>query len=284
MVARLAMIPVQIWSDPMWLQFVGDTLPEMIFASAWSIMVTFFVQLVGVAEGVGANTKPGIVIQVTVSKHFPSLFSLVRNTFLSYRKHFSHETCIGICCLWVTHMFATVWSSGFGSPLCIVMLYLRGSVWNRPLFLSASTRALDTSAPSTRGLIDAPVSVFASLPFSVRSQGFWVCSSSHGSSWKGLLVVELRMSGINSQCTLFNLDASTGSQDTIWRRSTESAKCQTTKSTLVGCHDRSKTISFEWDYFRISQSTQRRKCVSSERIDKLRIDDSFSRHWTGSLD
>ncbi len=67
MVARLLMIPVQIWSDPMWLQFVGDTLPEMIFASAWSIMVTFFVQLVGVAEGVGANTKPGVVIQVTVS-------------------------------------------------------------------------------------------------------------------------------------------------------------------------------------------------------------------------
>lgn len=66
MSARVALIPAQIWSDPMWWQFVGDTLPEMIFASAWTLVVTFFVQLVGVAVGVGTNTSPGIVIQATV--------------------------------------------------------------------------------------------------------------------------------------------------------------------------------------------------------------------------
>jgi len=66
MLARVILIPVQIWSDPVWWQFVGDTLPEMIFASAWSLMVTFFVQLVGIAIGVGTSTAPGIVIQATV--------------------------------------------------------------------------------------------------------------------------------------------------------------------------------------------------------------------------
>jgi hypothetical protein len=60
------MIPVEIWIDPMWWQFVGDTLPEMVYASAWTMLVTFFVQLVGVATGTGTNTTPGLVISVTV--------------------------------------------------------------------------------------------------------------------------------------------------------------------------------------------------------------------------
>jgi hypothetical protein len=59
------MIPVQIVSYPMWLQFVGDTLPEMLFASAWTLMVSFFVQLVGIATGTSTNTTPGAVIQAT---------------------------------------------------------------------------------------------------------------------------------------------------------------------------------------------------------------------------
>ena len=51
----------------MWWQFVGDTLPEMVFASAWTLLVTFFVQLVGIATGTGTNTSPGLVICMTVS-------------------------------------------------------------------------------------------------------------------------------------------------------------------------------------------------------------------------
>ena len=54
-----------IWSDPVWCQFVGDTLPEMIFATAWTMLVTFFVQVVGIATGTGTNTTPSIVIQLT---------------------------------------------------------------------------------------------------------------------------------------------------------------------------------------------------------------------------
>jgi glucan phosphoethanolaminetransferase (alkaline phosphatase superfamily) len=65
MVARAIMIPVQVWSDPLWAQFVADTLPEMTFASAWTLLVSFFVQLVGVALGSGTSASPGVVIQIT---------------------------------------------------------------------------------------------------------------------------------------------------------------------------------------------------------------------------
>lgn len=59
------MIPVQMWSNPLWAQFVGDTLPQMTFASAWTLLVSFFVQLVGVAMGTGTSASTGMVIQIT---------------------------------------------------------------------------------------------------------------------------------------------------------------------------------------------------------------------------
>lgn len=68
LITRAIMIPVQICSHPLWLQFIADTLPEMTFASAWTLLVSFFVQLVGVALGVlgtGTSTSPVIVIQTT---------------------------------------------------------------------------------------------------------------------------------------------------------------------------------------------------------------------------
>mmetsp|Transcript_8974 Transcript_8974/g.11939 ORF Transcript_8974/g.11939 Transcript_8974/m.11939 type:complete len:421 (-) Transcript_8974:256-1518(-) len=65
MLARLITMPVMIWSDPLWLQFVGDTLPEMIFATAWTLMVTFFVQLVGSVTGIVTSADASIVIQAT---------------------------------------------------------------------------------------------------------------------------------------------------------------------------------------------------------------------------
>ncbi|CAB9528528.1 expressed unknown protein [Seminavis robusta] len=65
MLARVILMPVQIWANPLVWQFVSDTLPEMIFASAWTLLVSFFVQLVGVASGSGTSTSPGTVIQIT---------------------------------------------------------------------------------------------------------------------------------------------------------------------------------------------------------------------------
>ena len=65
LLTRAILMPIQIWSDPIWWQFFGDTFPEMIFASAWTLLVSFFVQLVGLATGTGTNTSPSIVIQAT---------------------------------------------------------------------------------------------------------------------------------------------------------------------------------------------------------------------------
>jgi hypothetical protein len=65
MASRIVLMPVQIWSTPVWWQFVGDTLPEMLFAAAWTLLVSFFVQLVGIATGTSTSTMPGIVIQGT---------------------------------------------------------------------------------------------------------------------------------------------------------------------------------------------------------------------------
>jgi hypothetical protein len=45
------MIPVQIYFEPIWIQLLADTLPVMTFASAWTLLVSFFVKLVGVALG-----------------------------------------------------------------------------------------------------------------------------------------------------------------------------------------------------------------------------------------
>ena len=59
-------MPIMIWTHPLWLQFVGDTLPEMIFATGWTLMATFFVQLVGNATGtVTRTTDASFVIQAT---------------------------------------------------------------------------------------------------------------------------------------------------------------------------------------------------------------------------
>ena len=73
MLARIILMPVQIWSYPIVWQFISDTLPEMIFASAWALLVSFFVQLVGVASGSGTSTSPGTVIQITAYVVYLSL-------------------------------------------------------------------------------------------------------------------------------------------------------------------------------------------------------------------
>lgn len=78
MVTRAIMIPVQTWSQPLWAQFIADTLPEMTFASAWTLLVSFFVQLVGVAMGTGSSAIPGLVIQVTAY----IIYAIILGTFI----------------------------------------------------------------------------------------------------------------------------------------------------------------------------------------------------------
>eukprot|EP00934_Nitzschia_sp_Nitz4_P009067 Nitzschia sp. Nitz4//scaffold241_size29735//11610//13002//NITZ4_008026-RA/size29735-augustus-gene-0.15-mRNA-1//1//CDS//3329543775//9057//frame0 len=78
MLCRTIMMPVQTWAGSLWAQCFADTLPEMAFASAWTLLVSFFVQLVGVASGTGVSTIPGLVFQVTAYV----IYSIVFGTFL----------------------------------------------------------------------------------------------------------------------------------------------------------------------------------------------------------
>ena len=59
MISRTVAIPVQIYCDPLWIQLIADTFPVLTFASAWSWLVSFFVQLVGVALGTNIHINLG---------------------------------------------------------------------------------------------------------------------------------------------------------------------------------------------------------------------------------
>ena len=49
------------------IQLVAETLPQLTFASAWALLVAFFVQLVGTASGAVSSNKPSLVIHIAVS-------------------------------------------------------------------------------------------------------------------------------------------------------------------------------------------------------------------------
>ena len=60
---RTALIPVELFSKSNFLQLIAETLPEMTFASSWTLLVTFFVHLVGAASGAGTFDRPGHLLQ-----------------------------------------------------------------------------------------------------------------------------------------------------------------------------------------------------------------------------
>ncbi len=59
MASRTIAIPIQIYSDPLWIQLIADTFPVMAFATSWMWLVSFFIQLVGVAMGTNINANLG---------------------------------------------------------------------------------------------------------------------------------------------------------------------------------------------------------------------------------
>ena len=102
MITRALMIPVQMWSDPLWAQFVADTLPEMTFSSAWTLLVSFFVQLVGVAQGTGTSTSTGMVIQATAYVVYGTLVA----TYCFGKKEASVLLYALLCCIYAA-LFGT---------------------------------------------------------------------------------------------------------------------------------------------------------------------------------
>lgn len=63
LLTRTALIPVEVYATSNYLQLIAETFPEMTFASAWTLLVSFFVQLVGAASGAGTYERPGNILQ-----------------------------------------------------------------------------------------------------------------------------------------------------------------------------------------------------------------------------
>ncbi|KAL7580757.1 hypothetical protein ACA910_001039 [Epithemia clementina (nom. ined.)] len=124
-VSRLIAMPIMIWTHPLWLQFVGDTLPEMIFATAWTLMVTFFVQLVGSATGTVTTTDAGIVIQATAYIVYTCL--IVLELFNSVASVLLYAL---LCCIYAALLGAV----GYVCPKLCMMLQ-PGLLHHRPLVI-----------------------------------------------------------------------------------------------------------------------------------------------------
>mmetsp|Transcript_1287 Transcript_1287/g.1950 ORF Transcript_1287/g.1950 Transcript_1287/m.1950 type:complete len:295 (+) Transcript_1287:65-949(+) len=62
--SRVALLPVVFFVESAYWSFVAETLPQMTFASAWTLFVSFLVQLVDTALGTGIYTQPSLIIQM----------------------------------------------------------------------------------------------------------------------------------------------------------------------------------------------------------------------------
>jgi hypothetical protein len=208
MVARVTMIPVQIWSYPMWCQFVGDTLPEMLFASAWSLLVTFYIQLVGIAIGIGTNTSPGIVIQTTVSssnRMYRWILFLIAS--LASRSLFS-----GLRCL------RTVDLSADFRPCCdrlavrSSLLHLRCPIRNCCLLLSPLAIFATTNFGRTRWIGGSALNLHLSLYWCIWCPDDSIRANGGGTAPRNSLLVEVWVSGIAALFRVADSDPSQSKQ------------------------------------------------------------------------
>jgi len=66
LLSRVIFIPIENYSDGQMIQLVAETLPQLMFASAWALLVAFFVNLVGTASGGVSSNKPSLLIHIAV--------------------------------------------------------------------------------------------------------------------------------------------------------------------------------------------------------------------------
>lgn len=66
LLSRVVFIPIQNKCDGQMIQLVAETLPQLMFASAWALLVAFFVNLVGTASGGVSSNKPSLLIHIAV--------------------------------------------------------------------------------------------------------------------------------------------------------------------------------------------------------------------------
>jgi hypothetical protein len=142
-IARTIAIPVQIYSDPLWAQLIADTLPVMAYASAWTMLVSFFVRLVGVALGSGTSTTPGTVIQITAY----CLYSVLIFTFFFHHAEAAVLLYSLLCCIYA----ALLGTSLYFLPKLLLLLYpslLQWPPWQQdasPASISQSSAPIQTT-------------------------------------------------------------------------------------------------------------------------------------------
>jgi hypothetical protein len=156
MMARTIALPIQIYSNPLWAQLIADTLPVMAYASAWTMLVSFFVRLVGVALGSGTSTTPGTVIQITAY----CLYSILIGTFFFHHTEAAVLLYSLLCCIYA----ALLGTSLYFLPRLIFLLYPNWMQWSR------STRNLPTSTSTNQGQNSHPSTSIPGPTLSSQSQ------------------------------------------------------------------------------------------------------------------
>lgn len=144
MVSRTIAIPIQIYSDPLWLQLIADTFPVMAFATAWTWLVSFFVQLVGVALGTnltatlgsasgGGANQPVTTIDTVIQITAYVIYAVLIISFTVFRRIAAAVLLYGLlCCMYAALL-------GMGLYYCPRLLSLLlpglGGKWHSPLAL-----------------------------------------------------------------------------------------------------------------------------------------------------
>lgn len=134
MMSRAVMIPIQIYMNPIWAQLVADTLPAMAFASVWTLLVSFFVKLVGVALGTGGSgdgsdaTPIGVVIQCTAYVVYVMLMAM----------YFVNDVAAVLLYALLCCIYAALWGTSlYFCPRLLTLVY--------PTFLSMMNSTTETT-------------------------------------------------------------------------------------------------------------------------------------------
>ena len=126
LLSRIIFVPIQNAWDGEMIQLVAETLPQLMFASAWGLLVSFFSNLVATASGGVSSNKPSLLIDIAV--------------YLMY--------IVLVVWYWWNDAAAVL----LYALLCIVFA---GSIWFPELFRSQTLGTLATIAGTTIGTFDS---------------------------------------------------------------------------------------------------------------------------------
>ena len=110
-------MPIAVYSGSAWLQFTATTFPMMAFASAWALLVSFFVQLVAAATGHPGDYSNSIVVMQAIAY---TLYGILDATYIVNRNA-SVLVFALICCIYAGLSGTLV----YAGPQLVVRLKVR---------------------------------------------------------------------------------------------------------------------------------------------------------------